>query len=268
MQRALCSSIIKAGNYLHKVHGQAGFTVERGVKSGVVRWDGSSLAAIRFEQYFDQHVLNKNVDKMVREDEDQALKTLRFIHQLTGELDRLRETGAFGELLRDKIAPLYRVGDILEHKIHGLVVVYGWDANIDIDAQSFVDPTKDSPQLLVDNRLFFASIERGTDKDGLFCSYDADEEDPYYRVMTTGGIAHYCHERLLEWRDPLPSKSNFEPVMGTTFFFEGSDGTRYFPNTHMQLRYPHDVPAAAVTSAVGAVPRRTPPPRSRSLRRG
>jgi hypothetical protein len=271
MQRALFAGLIQAGKYFNQVR-SGGCSVDRAVKSGVVRWDGSSLAAIRFEQYFNQYVIgHENVETAVqlhfdglKEDEDAALKMLRYVNQLSGELEQLRDTGGFDELKRNDPSPLFSVGDILEHQTHGLVVVYGWEP--ECKAQSYADPTVNTSQLLVDNRLFFASIER--DEASGTVMFDEEQDGPYYRVVTKAGIAHYCHEQLLGRRDPLPSKTSFEPVTGTTFFFEGSDGTRYLPNLHLLRRYPHDVPpsvAKAAANAAAKAARRRP---ARSPRRG
>ena len=251
---ALFSSLTQASKYLHTNFLRLGYSVDRAVKSGVVRWDGSSLAAIRFEQYFTKHADgHKSVENAVRRhfdelerDEDAGLRLLRYIHQLTSELGDLRDTGGFDELQRDGTQK-FCVGDMLWHQQHGLVVVYGWEPQILPEAQDFKDPTTNTAQILADNRKFFASIER-VDGNG----DDACSSSAFYRVMTKEGVAHFSHEQLLSRPEPPPTRANFQPVRGTSFFFDGTDGRRYFPNPHLERRYPQDAATAVAALRGGA----------------
>lgn len=234
LQRALFRALVRGARRFQSARASC-CTVERAVKSGVVRWDSTSAAAIEFEQRVD-HVLEgarEVVATAVRHhfvnsslSESEGLGTLRYLNRLGTELGKLHETGGFSQQERCSGNKFY-IGDIVTHVNHGTVAIYGWEHSC--KAQCHQDPHESC--LLVDNRYFFASIESGV----------GGPRQTHYRILTKEGTAHYCAQELLH---PLPSRptfDNFVPINGTSFFFDRCKGARYVPNQFVAKRYPDDI---------------------------
>ena len=220
--RALFRSLLRAVRHA----AQESCSIEAAVRSGVVRHDAASRAAIRLQHQARTGALAGDVRAAFRADNhglDDGFEALRDLSRLRAGTANLRESGAFGPMPPRPPSVFFCVGQPLEHEQWGHCLVYGWEARCG------AIPLGSMPEGIVDNRLYFAGIDSGVSR-----------EQPFYRVLLADGTARFVAQERLR---AVGRRAGLQhPVRGSSFFFVSADASagRYLANTHLASRFPED----------------------------
>jgi len=223
LQRTLYRQIYRSLVQIQRDYLSQGISIERAVASGIVRHDKNSQAVITFEADILQQLqltggcstrsLRAAVSARFRNPcgaLQEGFNWIRDGSDLYQAIGKLSTSHAYTPQERfgaRNSGPLYGVGEVVHHCVHGPMLIYGWD-NVAVATESIPNTG------LVDNRHNFVGMDPQP-HDG--------SSMPFYRGLSPDGFARYVREDNLvgytEEDDRVMLPTPLPPFQGSSFFF-------------------------------------------------